>query len=92
MLASLQGKVSRMLAAKCALAIRYDALAEESSTEMGIDNRAKLEQRVKFMEEGGSKRFGSVLSRSAGKHDKWVNKSEVSGHASVATAVRPYCQ
>nr|CAB3264405.1 nucleolar protein 58 [Phallusia mammillata] len=69
-----KGKISRMLAAKCALAIRYDALAEETSTEMGIENRASLEQRLRALEEGGSKRL-SVGGK--GKFDKWVNKSEV---------------
>ncbi len=41
-----------MLAAKTALAIRYDALGEEINTEMGIDNRAKLEMRIRSIEEG----------------------------------------
>ena len=42
-----------MLAAKTALAVRYDALGEEVTTEMGIENRAKLEARLRFFEEGG---------------------------------------
>uniref|UniRef100_H2YQL5 Nucleolar protein 58 n=1 Tax=Ciona savignyi TaxID=51511 RepID=H2YQL5_CIOSA len=48
-----KGKISRMLAAKCALAVRYDALAEETSTEMGIEQRAKLESRLRSWDEGG---------------------------------------
>merc|ERR1712042_3487 len=48
-----KGKISRMLAAKTSLAIRYDALGEDITTEMGIDNRAKLEKRIRFFEEGG---------------------------------------
>lgn len=42
-----------MLAAKTALAVRYDALGEDVTTEMGIENRAKLEARIRFFEEGG---------------------------------------
>ena len=41
-----------MLAAKTSLAIRYDALGEEVTSEMGIDNRAKLEKRIRALEEG----------------------------------------
>ena len=41
-----------MLASKTALAIRYDALGEDINTEMGIENRAKLELRVRNLEEG----------------------------------------
>lgn len=48
-----KGKISRMLAAKTALAVRYDALGEDVDTEMGIQNRAKLESRIRFFEEGG---------------------------------------
>lgn len=40
-----------MLAAKCALAIRVDALGEETNTEMGLEARAKLEQRMKRLED-----------------------------------------
>lgn len=40
-----------MLAAKTALAARVDALGEDSGTAMGIENRAKLELRLKALEE-----------------------------------------
>ena len=46
-------QVSRMLAAKAALAIRVDALGEDSNTEMGVEHRAKLEARLRSLEEGG---------------------------------------
>lgn len=42
-----------MLAAKAALAIRYDALAEDTNAEMGAENRAKLEARLRQLEERG---------------------------------------
>merc|ERR1711881_335974 len=42
-----KGKMSRMLAAKAALALRYDAFgdADDSTMEVGINSRAKLEVR-----------------------------------------------
>merc|ERR1711972_92639 len=49
-----KGKMSRMLAAKAALALRYDAFgdADESTCEVGINSRAKLEVRLKVLETG----------------------------------------
>ena len=44
-------QISRMLAAKTSLAARVDALGEDSGTAMGIENRAKLEMRLKALEE-----------------------------------------
>ena len=40
-----------MLAAKVSLAARVDALGEDCGTAMGIENRAKLEMRLKSLEE-----------------------------------------
>lgn len=55
----LKGKISRSLAAKAALAIRYDALGDGEDNSMGLENRAKLEARLRNLE-------GKELSRSAG--------------------------
>jgi nucleolar protein 58 len=46
--------MARMLAAKTALMVRKDALDEdaEADAELGIEVRAKLEQRLKDIEEG----------------------------------------
>ncbi|KAM0951089.1 putative Nop domain-containing protein [Dioscorea sansibarensis] len=55
----LKGKISRSLAAKTALAIRYDALGENTDSSMGLENRAKLEARLRVLE-------GRELGRSAG--------------------------
>lgn len=54
-----KGKISRSLAAKTALAIRYDALADNQDNTMGLENRAKLEARLRILE-------GKELSKSAG--------------------------
>ena len=45
-------QISRTLAAKAALAIRYDALGEDESTEVGRLCRAKVESRVMEIEQG----------------------------------------
>ena len=50
--AKYKGKVSRMLAAKAALAIRVDALGEESNNSLGIEQRANLEKRLNQIEQG----------------------------------------
>jgi nucleolar protein 58 len=48
-----KGKVSRMLAAKASLAIRVDALGEgEGDSNLGLEHRAKLESRMRMLEEG----------------------------------------
>ena len=42
-----------MLAAKTALTVRYDALGENTSAEMGAENRLKVETRLRLLEERG---------------------------------------
>eukprot|EP00656_Telonema_subtile_P024955 TRINITY_DN270_c0_g1_i3.p1 TRINITY_DN270_c0_g1~~TRINITY_DN270_c0_g1_i3.p1 ORF type:complete len:295 (-),score=120.95 TRINITY_DN270_c0_g1_i3:274-1158(-) len=45
-----KGKISRVLAAKCALSIRVDALGETSTATIGIDDRVKVEERLRQLE------------------------------------------
>ncbi|XP_063788661.1 nucleolar protein 58 [Pseudophryne corroboree] len=71
-----KGKISRMLAAKAALAIRYDAFAEDSSAELGVETRAKLEARLRILEEKGIKRI-SGTGKALARADKYQHKSEV---------------
>uniref|UniRef100_A0A3Q1BD85 Nucleolar protein 58 n=1 Tax=Amphiprion ocellaris TaxID=80972 RepID=A0A3Q1BD85_AMPOC len=71
-----KGKISRMLAAKAALAIRYDALGEDTNAEMGAENRAKLEARLRQLEEKGIRRI-SGTGKAMAKTDKYQHKSEV---------------
>ncbi|XWS57633.1 hypothetical protein CRYUN_Cryun09bG0190100 [Craigia yunnanensis] len=54
-----KGKISRSLAAKVALAIRCDALGDDQDNSMGLENRVKLEARLRSLE-------GKELGRSAG--------------------------
>lgn len=46
-----KGKISRMLAAKASLCARVDALGEESAPSIGIESRAKVEDRVRQCEQ-----------------------------------------
>ncbi len=71
-----KGKMSRMLAAKAALAIRVDALGEESTNDLGIQNRARLESRLKNLEEGGIRKI-SGQGKQFANAAKFENKSKV---------------
>merc|ERR1712126_281095 len=55
-----KGKMSRMLAAKSALATRVDALGEETNTTLGVEHRAKLEKTLRFLEEGGMRKISGT--------------------------------
>ncbi len=55
-----KGKISRVLAAKCSLAIRVDALGESTDATIGIEARAKVEARLRQLE-------GRVLGSEAAK-------------------------
>lgn len=56
-----KGKISRVLAAKAALACRYDALGEgETNTEIGKEGREKVEKRLRLLEGGQSHRISGT--------------------------------
>jgi nucleolar protein 58 len=48
----LKGKISRSLAAKCALCVRIDALGENNDGKVGENAKTLLEARIKQMEKG----------------------------------------
>ncbi|KAJ3669869.1 hypothetical protein LUZ60_010193 [Juncus effusus] len=54
-----KGKIARSLAAKAALAIRYDALGDSEDNSVGLEARTKLETRLRILE-------GRELGKSAG--------------------------
>ncbi|XP_075240829.1 nucleolar protein 58-like isoform X2 [Convolutriloba macropyga] len=47
-----KGKISRMLAAKSAIAIRVDALKEDVDGNLGVELRSKVEKRLRQLETG----------------------------------------
>merc|ERR1712151_7660 len=80
-----KGKMSRMLAAKAALALRYDAFgdADESTLEVGINSRAKLEVRLKVLETGKVEKspFKKEEKKSAGAFSVKSETMEYDGAA-----------
>ncbi|KAL5983899.1 Ribosomal RNA processing protein 1 A [Asimina triloba] len=84
----LKGKISRSLAAKTALAIRYDALGDSQDNSMGLENRMKLEARLRNLE-------GRELSRSAGSTKgkpkiEVYDKDRKKGPGGLITAAKAY--
>merc|ERR1712188_128412 len=45
-----KGKMSRVLANKCALSIRVDALGDETTANVGVECRSKVENRLRELE------------------------------------------
>merc|ERR1719347_2265270 len=81
--AKLKGKVSRMLAAKAAIATRVDALGEETNTDLGIEHRAKVETRIRQLEGGQVAQISGSAKKSA-KFDKFEAKGEVLEYKAAA--------
>ena len=71
-----KGKISRSLAAKASLATRLDAFGDESTFELGTEHRAKLETRLRILEEGNLKRL-SGTGKVKAKFEKYHAKSEI---------------
>ena len=84
----LKGKVSRMLAAKAALACRVDALGDDVTAELGAEHRAKLESRLRHLEQGGVTRISGAGKQKA-NFDRYANKSEVKQYSAAADSTLP---
>jgi nucleolar protein 58 len=67
----LKGKISRVLAAKTSLAVRADALGDKDTPQIGIQNRIKVEERLRQLENTSKGGFaGPMKAKSAPKkHD-----------------------
>jgi len=79
-----KGKISRVLAAKCALGIRVDALSDETTeqvdTTIGYEGRAKVEARLRQLEGGSiSASNGDLKSKKTAKYDPVAAKTSASG-------------
>jgi nucleolar protein 58 len=68
-----KGKVSRVLAAKTALAIRVDALGDADEATIGYEARASVEERIRQLEGGGSFSAASSSSSSSSSHGGGAN-------------------
>merc|ERR1719233_2473503 len=84
----MKGKVSRMPAAKAALATRVDALGEETNTDLGIEHRAKVESRIRQLEGGVATKISGTAKQGA-KFDKYEAKSEVVEYKAAADVTIP---
>lgn len=65
--AQMKGKMSRMLAAKAALATRVDALGDEPSNALGTEHRARLEVKLKMLEDGKLRVVNGTGGKKRGK-------------------------
>lgn len=83
-----KGKMSRMLAAKSSLAIRVDALGEDVSFEFGAEHKAKLEARLRILEEGNLRRI-SGTGKAKAKFEKYHTKSEVLQYPAATDSTLP---
>lgn len=71
-----KGKISRSLAAKASLATRLDAFGEDSTFDLGTEHRARLETRLRILEEGNMKKL-SGSGKVKVKFEKHHVKSEI---------------
>ncbi|PJF18397.1 hypothetical protein PSACC_01777 [Paramicrosporidium saccamoebae] len=67
----LKGKISRVLAAKTSLAVRADALGDKDTPEIGIQNRIKVEERLRQLESTSKGGFAGPMKAKPApkKHD-----------------------
>ncbi|XP_031287809.1 probable nucleolar protein 5-2 [Pistacia vera] len=83
-----KGKISRSLAAKTALAIRCDALGDGEDNSMGLENRAKLEARLRNLE---GKELGRAAGSAKGKPKIEVyDKDRKKGPGAMITSAKTY--
>ncbi|BAT90959.1 hypothetical protein LR48_Vigan08g175000 [Vigna angularis] len=86
--AKFKGKISRSLAAKTALAIRCDALGDGQDNTMGLENRAKLEARLRNLE---GKELGRFAGSAKGKPKiEAYDKDRKKGAGGLITPAKTY--
>ncbi|KAG0256314.1 Nucleolar protein 58 [Mortierella polycephala] len=80
----MKGKIARMVATKAALSIRVDALGETETAEIGIENRGKVEARLRMLE--GRPAASSSADRKAAGNAKGQKKHEFVASSSYNTS------
>ncbi|CAM8902485.1 unnamed protein product [Rhodiola kirilowii] len=84
----LKGKISRSLAAKTALAIRCDALGDSGDNSMGLENRLKLEARLRSLE---GRELGHSAGSTKGKPKiEFYDKDRKKGSGGLITPAKTY--
>jgi nucleolar protein 58 len=79
---NLKGKISRTLANKCALCVRYDALGENIDGKLGADSKVFMEKRLKLLEAGGQvvkAAFGDGSAAQAAVGQKRYSPNDANG-------------
>jgi len=74
-----KGKIARVLAAKCSLSTRFDALGESADAQIGLENRAKVEARLRQLE-------GKVLATGSAALGQKANQAAYDPKAQGASA------
>ena len=85
-----KGKISRVLAAKASLAIRYDALGDGEDAAVGMEGRSKVEARLRMLEGRGASEASGNGGAKSGKssHAKYEKKaSAATGYSDAADSV-----
>ncbi|CAH1169692.1 unnamed protein product [Phaedon cochleariae] len=83
-----KGKMSRMLAAKASLCTRVDALGEDGNFSLGPEHKAKLEARLRVLEEGNNRRI-SGTGKAKAMFEKYQGKSEIKQYPEAADSTLP---
>ncbi|KAG5353631.1 Nucleolar protein 58 [Termitomyces sp. Mn162] len=89
----LKGKMARMVATKAALSIRVDALtdsdgkSDSSAPSIGIENRVKLESRLRALEYTGDLAGANRFAEGGKKQQRFEMKGDVKTYNTQADAV-----
>ncbi|KAL4143064.1 hypothetical protein QTP88_005436 [Uroleucon formosanum] len=88
--AKVKGRMSRMLAAKVALAARFDAFGESETInlDLGTNHLASLEYKLRLMEEGSMTRISGTAKAKA-KFEKYQVKREIVQYSAAADSTIP---
>ncbi|KAJ4744415.1 Nucleolar protein 58 [Rhynchospora pubera] len=83
-----KGKIARSLAAKSALAIRYDAFGDTEDTTIGFEQRSKLDARLRILE---GKELGKSAGSAKGKPKiEAYDKDRKKGSGALITPAKSY--
>ena len=75
---NIKGKISRSLAAKCALSARLDAMGDQTKPTIGLQHKEQIESRVRYLEGVAS---GGLAPRQVKRYEKPATEPSYSSHA-----------